>query len=133
MADNVATTAAMFAAWNESNVAHMTEFWTEDGDWVWEDPPDLPDAKKVKGRADVAAHLREMMDVIGGMAVEAEEILDLGDSVLAVVRFRIEGARSGVHLDAPSFHVIRFDGGRVRHYRTFNDRDEALRAAQGTG
>lgn len=40
----------MHAAWNESTIERMTEFWTEDGDWIWEDPPDLPDAQVLRGR-----------------------------------------------------------------------------------
>jgi ketosteroid isomerase-like protein len=123
----------MFATWNDSNVERMFDFWTEDGEWTWEDPPDLPDAKTVRGSADVKAHLREMMSVIGGMRIEPEEVTELGGHVFAVVRFTIEGTHSGIQLDTPSFHVIELDEGRVRHYRTFNDRDQALRAAGATG
>ncbi len=27
----------MFDAWSESDVKRMTDFWTEDGNWIWED------------------------------------------------------------------------------------------------
>jgi ketosteroid isomerase-like protein len=123
----------MFATWNDSNVERMFDFWTEDGDWTFADPPDLPDAKRVAGSAAVKTHLRELMSVIGGMRIEAEEVTEISGRVLAVVRFTIEGSLSGIQLDAPSFHVIELDGGRVRHYRTFSDREQAVSAAQDSG
>jgi hypothetical protein len=33
-------------------------------------------------------------------------------------------------LDAPGYHLIRFEGGRVRRYRTFRTREQALEAAE---
>ena len=40
----------MFEAWNSGNVDRMTEFWSDDGDWIWEDAPEIPDARVVRGR-----------------------------------------------------------------------------------
>lgn len=128
--DDLATVASMFEAWNESNVDRMIDFWCEDGDWVWEDPPELPDAQITRGREAVEARLREVISVVGEMHIEVAELSEIGDEVFATLRLKIEGARSGVRLDAPSFALIRLENGRVRRYRWFNDREQALRAAQ---
>lgn len=125
-----AITREMHAAWNDGNIERMTDFWTDDGDWFWEDIPELPDAQKLRGREAVEARLREVMDLIGDLRLETESISIVGDEVLADVKFAVDGAHSGVHLVDDSYHLIRYEGGRVRRYRVFTDRDQALAAAE---
>ena len=120
----------MFDAWNSGNVDRMTEFWSDDGDWIWEDAPEIPDARVVRGREQVEEHLRGVIGLMGEMEIKVEELVDLGDEVLAVTRFNVRGAQSGIELDAPAFQLIRFENGRVRRYRMFMDREQALRAAR---
>jgi ketosteroid isomerase-like protein len=120
----------MFEAWNSGNVDRMIEFWSEDGDWIWEDFPDAPDARVLRGRQLVEAHLRDLLGVLGELEVHVEELVDLDDELLAVTHFTARGAQSGVPVDAPAFHLIRFEDGRVRRYRVFTDREQALSAAE---
>jgi len=127
-----ATARQMFAGWNSGNVERMTEFWTEDGDWIWEDPPDLPDARVLRGREAVEAHLRDLIGTLGEMEITVEELADLDDELFAVTHFTVKGAESGIRMDSPMFHLVEFDDGRVRRYRTFTDREQAMRAA-GSG
>jgi ketosteroid isomerase-like protein len=124
------TARAMFDAWNSGNVDRMIEFWSEDGDWIWEDMPDAPDAQVFRGRESVEAHLREMIGVLGGMEIHVNELVDLDDELLAVTRTTVRGAQSGIELDAAAYHVINFEDGQVRRYRVFTDREEAMRAAE---
>jgi ketosteroid isomerase-like protein len=120
----------MYAAWNEGSVERMVDFWTEDGDWEWQDPPDFPDRRVLRGREEVESHLRGLMEFIGGMEVEVEELLPIGDELVAVVSFTVEGAKSGIELDAPVVQVFRFEEGRVRRCRVFTDREQAIEAAR---
>ena len=120
----------MFDAWNSGNVDRMTEFWSDDGDWIWEDAPEIPDARVVRGREQVEEHLRGVIGLMGEMEIKVEELVDLGDEVLAVIRFNVHGAQSGIELDVPAFQLLRFENGRVRRYRMFMDREQALRAAR---
>ena len=120
----------MFEAWNSGNVDRMTEYWSDDGDWIWEDAPEIPDARVVRGREQVEEHLKGVIGFMGEMEIKVEELVDLGDEVLAVTRFNVRGAQSGIELDAPAFQLIRFENGRVRRYRMFMDREQALRAAR---
>ena len=120
----------MFEAWNSGNVDRMTEFWSDDGDWIWEDAPEIPDARVVRGREQVEEHLRGVIGLMGEMEIKVEELVDLGDEVLAVIRFNVHGAQSGIELDVPAFQLLRFENGRVRRYRMFMDREQALRAAR---
>jgi ketosteroid isomerase-like protein len=120
----------MYAAWNEGRVERMVDFWTEDGDWEWQDPPDFPDRRVLRGREEVESHLRSLMEFIGGMEVEVEELLPIRDELVAVVSFTMEGAKSGIELDAPVVQVFRFEEGRVRRCRVFTDREQAIEAAR---
>ncbi len=120
----------MFAAWNAGNVGRMIDFWSEDGDWTWEDAPEIPGARVARGREQVEAHLREVISLIGEMEIEVEEFVELGAELLAVTHFNVRGAQSGVQLDTQAFHLVHFENGRVRRYRMFMDRDQALRAGE---
>ena len=127
--DRFATTRALFEAWNEGNVERMEEFWTADGDWTWEDPPDLPDARVVKGKAQVQAHIRELMDLLGDLRAEVGELRAVGDAMLATLTTTVEGGQSGVAIDTAWVHVAHFDGGRVRRWQVFTSPEAALAAA----
>ena len=130
MDEDVEITKKMFDAWNTGNVDRMTEFWSDDGDWIWEDAPEIPDARVVRGREQVEEHLRGVMALMGEMEIKVEELVDLGDEVLAVIQFNVRGAQSGIELAVPAFHLIRFENERVRRYRMFMKREQALRAAR---
>lgn len=120
----------MHAVWNESTIERMTDFWTEDGDWIWEDLPDLPDAQVLRGRDAVTERLRELTSLFGGMTIQDKGMTMIGDEVLVDVLFTAEGTSSGVQLDdIPIFHLIRLEDGRVRRYRSFRTREAALAAA----
>jgi ketosteroid isomerase-like protein len=133
VASNVEIATDMYAAWNEGNVDRMIDFWAEDGDWRWEDAAEMPDAKVVVGREAVEAHLRELMSLLGDLQLTVEELVDLDGVVLATIRGRIKGAQSGVELENRAAHLVDFENGRVRRFRTFRDRDEAIAAAQRDG
>jgi ketosteroid isomerase-like protein len=124
------TARQMFARWNSGNVDRMTEFWAEDGDWIWEDPPDVPDARVLRGREEVEAHLRDLIEILGEMSMTIEEMADVDDELMVVTRFTTRGAQSGIQIDVPMFHLVDFEGGRVHRYRTFTDREQAMRAAE---
>ena len=106
----------------------MIEFWWDDS--TWEDYPELPDRRIIHGRENVEARLREVMEVIGDLEMEVAELEDLGDEVLSTVQVRAVGSTSGVSLDVPAYALIRFESGRVRRYRNFTTREQAMEAAE---
>ena len=118
----------MYDAWNEGNVDRIIDFWWDDS--TWEDLPEIPDRRIIHGRENVESHLREVMAVIGDLKMEVIELEELGEEVLGSVRFRVVGSASGISVDTPSFHLICFEGGLIRRYRTFSTREDALEAAE---
>jgi ketosteroid isomerase-like protein len=79
----------------------------------------------VQGGRDLAADLWETLDYVPAM----EEIIDLGEQVVAVLRISGRGRRSGVSVSQQVAMVWTFVGGRIVHGRSFTTRAEALEAA----
>jgi ketosteroid isomerase-like protein len=58
--------------------------------------------------------------------VEPEELIDAGDSVLAVITFRGRGKQSGVEVNMEVFQLWTFRDGKVIRGQGFFDRKDAL-------
>jgi ketosteroid isomerase-like protein len=58
-----------------------------------------------------------------------EEMFEAGDRVVAFVRVEGVGSKSGVSVQARIAHVHSFREGKVSCVESFEDREEALRAA----
>ena len=72
---------------------------------------------------------REMIDAFEDFHAEPEELLDLGDQLLATIQYRGHGTGSGVPVNIPTFQLFRLRRGLVVWQQDFSDRSEALEAA----
>ncbi len=63
------------------------------------------------------------------VTMEAEEIVEAGDSVLVAVHQRITGKMSGVPLESRYFTLWSFRGDKAIRLESFGERAEALEAA----
>ena len=59
-----------------------------------------------------------------------EELADMGDRVVATVRFRARGRGSGVEVDARLYDVFTLRDGKIVRMDQFADQSEALEAAR---
>ncbi len=59
-----------------------------------------------------------------------EELVDLGDRVVATVRFRARGRASGIEVDDRLYDVFTLRDGKIVRMDQFTQRSEALEAAQ---
>jgi ketosteroid isomerase-like protein len=66
------------------------------------------------------------------LTIEAEEFIQSGERILALVRWKGRGKGSGAEMEASGAHLWSFQDGVVVHYRVYRDRDEA-RAALDAG
>jgi ketosteroid isomerase-like protein len=90
--------------------------------------------KRVEGAETVRrgpAELRRFWDEwhsVWNFTIDVSEIRDLGDSVVALARFRTRGKGSGIDLEGPVAYVFEFDGGLARKVRAYLDPSQALQA-----
>jgi len=64
------------------------------------------------------------------LTIEAERLIESGDRVLALVRWKGRGKGSGVEMEAPGAHLWTFREGLVVRYEVYRDRDEARAALE---
>jgi ketosteroid isomerase-like protein len=64
---------------------------------------------------------------------EVEEIIELGDEVVVVLRISARGGGSGVPVAQELAVLWRFEGGKATEARSFTSREEALEAAGVAG
>jgi ketosteroid isomerase-like protein len=72
---------------------------------------------------------RVMLDGFADLTLEPEEVLDLGDRLIATVRMRGHGSGSGVPFDQTLFQVFTLRRGLAVKQEDFAERAEALAAA----
>jgi ketosteroid isomerase-like protein len=72
---------------------------------------------------------REVLSVFGEVDFEVDELIDLGDQVLATLREREVGRASGAPVETTHLAVWTLAGGKVIKLQVFDDRSQALEAA----
>jgi uncharacterized protein len=82
-----------------------------------------------RGHAGVEAFFVEWFGAWEDAALEHLELIDAGDSVVAVFRWRGRGRTSGVQAERVFFAVYDLRDGKVVRYRQYETRAEALEAA----
>lgn len=98
-------------------------------DIVWHEAEGLPHAGVYEG---LGAVRRAVFDVMPEwwetFSAEPEEVLGLGDHVVALGRYRGRAKATGAALDAPFAHVWTFREGRAVLFRQYTDTSAWLRA-----
>ena len=92
-------------------------------------PPDLPDSGTYLGRAALADYTRNFLAPWSRVAIEAEEVIPAGDSVVVAVRQHGAGHASGIETELRYFHVWTFRGGKAIRLESIRERAQALEAA----
>ena len=91
--------------------------------------PEFPDAGTYLGRERVAEYTRGFLEPWTRLTIEAEDIIEAGDSVVVAVRQHGVGGGSGAATEFRYFHLWSFRGPKVIRLENFRDRAEALEAA----
>jgi ketosteroid isomerase-like protein len=91
--------------------------------------PEFPDAGTYVGPESIRAYTRGFLEPWTHLTMEAEELLDAGDTVVVGLRQRGVGDASGVPTELHYFQLWTFRGGKVIRLENIRERDEALEAA----
>lgn len=72
---------------------------------------------------------RQLIDSFEDFRVEPQEVVDMGETLIACNRYVGHGSGSGVPIEIPLFQLIKLRNGLAFWQKDFSDRDEALEAA----
>ena len=90
--------------------------------------PEFPDPGVYVGPEAIATYTRDLLNSWTDFAIEAEDFVDAGDSVVAQVRQRGVGRSSGVEAELRYFQVWTFRGDAIIRIESIGEREQALEA-----
>jgi ketosteroid isomerase-like protein len=124
--------AANRAAETESldDADDLLRFFSED--IVWEAAEDAPDAGTYRGHEGVRGYVQDWLDTVDGFRNELRELTEVGDRVVADIRFsaRIKGTDTEMALDYAQVSLI--EGGKIIHIKEFLEHDAAAAYAEAS-
>ena len=94
---------------------------------VWHWPTGSPEQSVYRGRDQVREGLMLWRNSWDDFRMEPEELIEEGDCVFAMARYRARGAGSGIEVDDVIAHLFRIRDGRVLGWWMFGDADKARR------
>jgi ketosteroid isomerase-like protein len=124
--ENVETVRRIYDAFGEGDFARALEEGEPDFEWI---PPEQDIQGPVQGLEGLRRFLEDQNEAFEDLRVEAEELKDHGDKVLALIRVRGRGRASGVEIDIRAANLWTFRGGRLIRGQVFPEREKALEAA----
>ena len=96
-------------------------------EWVIDPSGNL--AAPYLGHDGVRAYLKQLQDAFDRLRLEINEVVEAGNSVVALGRMRVRGKRSGITVEQPMALLCRVRDGRIVVLRTYIRPAEALEAA----
>lgn len=124
---NVEAVRSVYERWGEGDFTASLE--VMDPDVVFVLPPEFPDPGTYRGLREIADYMGHFLEPWTHIAIEAEELIDGGDCVVAAIRQHGTGSETGIATEMRYFQVWVFDGSKVVRLENSRDRSKALRAA----
>ena len=124
--ENTETIRGIYARWAEGDYSAGPEHF--DPNLVFIMRPEFPDSGTYLGPVQVAEYMRGFLEPWERITIEATEIIEAGDSVVAAVTQRGVGIASRAEAEFKYFNVWTFRGPAIIRFETFREREEALAA-----
>jgi ketosteroid isomerase-like protein len=101
-----------------------------DPEVVYEDQ-NLPDhvGEAYRGHEGIARAAKRWLEPNEWLLIELKQILGTGDRLVSIHRVRSKARHSGIEFDTPLAYAWTFRDGRIVHFQSFREPDEALEAA----
>jgi ketosteroid isomerase-like protein len=130
-AENVENLRAFLASWN------LEEWSREELDMSLLDPEVtyqdtvLPDhvGETYRGHDGVARATGRWLEPYEGLTIELERIVGMGERLVSIHRVKGRARYTGIEAEGPVAYLWVFRDGKVIHFRSFRDPEEALEAA----
>jgi ketosteroid isomerase-like protein len=124
---NVDAVRAIYERWGRGDFTASLE--VMDPDVVFVMPPELPDPGTYRGFEQLAQYMHGFLEPWTHIAIEAEEITDAGEGVVAAVRQHGTGSGSGIETEIRYFQTWVFRGPKVVRLENSRERSKAFEAA----
>jgi ketosteroid isomerase-like protein len=129
-AGNLPLVRAAFDAYNRRDVPRLCELMTDQVDL--QPPVSWLTGHAYRGHQGIAEWLRDLDESFSFAQIEPLELTDLGDRVLAITRFDVEGNESGASFGSELGLVLGIEAGRIASWIGFTSHAEArARATEG--
>ena len=114
-------------AWQRGAVIDMSLL---DPHVIYEDET-LPDhiGEAYRGHDGIVRAGKRWIEPFEWLLVELEQIIDAGDCLVSIHRTRSKARHSGIEFEAPVAYVWAFRGGKIIHFQSFREPEQALEAA----
>jgi ketosteroid isomerase-like protein len=90
----------------------------------------IGEAGTSRGHEGLRAFDRELRQAFDDFETNYEELIDAGERVVSVSRYRARGRRSGLEIDGPlQFGIWTIRDGKITRVEWFDSREEAMEAA----
>jgi ketosteroid isomerase-like protein len=101
---------------------------------VYEDE-NLPDhaGEAYRGHEGVTRATRRWIEPFEWLSIELERIVDADDCLVSIHRTRAKARQSGIEFEGALAYVWAFRGGKVIHFQSFREPQDALEAAGLSG
>lgn len=127
--ENVERALRAYEDWNRGDFDAVVEKLDPDIEWTMIGATRFPGTGGTyHGHEGVREFWRVFLEPWEEFRIQADQARTADDLVVLFVNFHAK-AREGLELEAPFVHVLEFRGGKVVRFRSFDNRDEALKAA----
>ncbi len=117
----------LYAEWARGDYSRG-DIWDPD---VEMDTFGMGEPMRASGRDAVAATLADWLSAWERpLVIELDELVQRGDRILALMRWRGRGRGSGVQMEAPGAHLWTFRDGLIVGFDVYRDRDDARAALE---
>jgi uncharacterized protein len=126
--ENVEIVRQYFPAYDRKGVDGLAEFWHPEINWRAAEGA-LDDVGLMEGPDALRDYLRQWEETFDSARIEAEELIDAGDQVVALVRGIGRMKDSDAEIDLHYAIVFTIRDGKIAAGREYFTRQEALKAA----
>ncbi|MBA2522370.1 MAG: nuclear transport factor 2 family protein [Solirubrobacterales bacterium] len=99
-------------------------------DAIWDtSATTIPQAGVYEGHVGIERFFTDWLGTWENPEVETQDLIDAGDSVIQVFRWKVRGKASGVETEATMFGVYDVREGWVVRFRQYESREQAIEAA----
>jgi ketosteroid isomerase-like protein len=114
-----------YESWNSGDVEAVLAFL--DPEIKWEGYTHIPESGDLAGREEVKAWLQRFLEAWEELDIEVTDLIESGDQVIALVRFRALGKESGVEVEGGvDAHVWTVRDGKAVAVTLYQGTREAL-------